>query len=599
MERAKLLLLLMLALSFYYSRVESEGNLHVVELQGRCSIEEREALISIKQSLDDPQLLLSNWDIGEDCCGWKGVGFRNTRRSLVCHIFFPSLLRLQHLQYLSLNGIFFNHTSIPTTINSLTSLRYLDLSNSGFNGIIPPHIGNLTKLRFLDLSSNYLAASNLLWMSHLFSLQYLDMSDVNLTLATNWLHEIMKLPALSTLRFSYCNLQTLPTLLSYYNFSSTISTIDLSNNQFPNSTIPSWLYNMTNLVELHLPGCQLHGMVPSNLLGALCRLRILDLSSNLIHGSISSMFLGQFSKCTTRYELKYLALSNNDLSGNIQPNNFTGPVSWATLSLLCDLDILNLRENNFIELIDDESAPKCKEYKMTYMDISENKMSGSMPEWVGQMRQLRYLHLGNNRLIGSIPQRFGQLMNLNYLNLHTNLLQGSLLDANFVNLSQLKILDLSNNQLDFNMMSFNWVPPFQVFILDIHSCLIGPRFPSWLQTQKFLNYLDVSNGGISDIIPSWFWNITSQVVFLGMFYNSIRGELPMSLNIRFKSTIDLRSNLLEGHLPRLENSAQFALFSDNMFSNGTEWYLNANQSYLEILDLSENQLYDEIPSSIC
>ncbi|KAI0499541.1 hypothetical protein KFK09_017745 [Dendrobium nobile] len=623
----------MLALSFYYSRVESEGNLYVGKRQGHCSIEEREALISIKQSLDDPQLLLSNWDIGEDCCGWKGVGcsstsnhvikldfgwiltdFKNDEGPLYATSFLPSLLRLQHLQYLSLNGIFFNHTSIPKSIDSLTSLSYLDLSNSGFNGIIPPHIGNLTKLRFLDISSNYLAASNLLWMSRLFSLQYLDMSDVNLSLATNWLNEIKKLPALSTLRFLYCNLQTLPTLLSYYNFSSTISTIDLSNNQFPNSTIPSWLSNMTNLVELHLPGCQLHGMVPSNLLGALCRLRILDLSSNLIHGSISSMFLGQFSECTRRYELKYLALSNNHLSGSlpnwlqqfrslneldIQSNNFTGPVSWATLSLLCDLDTLNLRDNDFTELTDDESAPRCNEYKMTYIDISGNQLSGSIPEWVVQMRQLRYLHLGNNRLIGSIPQSFGQLMNLNYLNLHTNQLQGSLFDVIFANLSQLKILDLSNNRLDFSMMSYNWVPQFQVFILDIHSCLIGPHFPSWLQTQKVLNYVDISNGGISDIIPSWFWNITSQVVFLDMSSNAIRGELPMSLNIRFKSTIDLRSNLLEGSLPQLVNSAQFALFSDNMFSNGIEWYLNANQSYLEILDLSENQLSDEIPSSIC
>ncbi|KAH0456901.1 hypothetical protein IEQ34_014808 [Dendrobium chrysotoxum] len=64
MERVKLLLLLLLTLLFNYISVGSEENLIIGKQQRNCNIEDREALISFKKSLNDPCLLLSNWDIG-------------------------------------------------------------------------------------------------------------------------------------------------------------------------------------------------------------------------------------------------------------------------------------------------------------------------------------------------------------------------------------------------------------------------------------------------------------------------------------------------------------------------------------------------------
>ncbi|XP_020591892.1 probable LRR receptor-like serine/threonine-protein kinase At4g36180 [Phalaenopsis equestris] len=545
MGRVEVLLLLIVTLLPFTSFIlRSKGSVAISKVHQRCNFEERNALLSFKQSLFDPLLALSTWKIGEDCCTWEGVSCSNTTNhvikldlseegSLNATSVVPSLFLLKHLQYLCLSAISFNQASIPHSIGSLTKLRYLDVSYSGFVGVIPPHLGNLTDLHYLDLSGNYLVALNLTWMSHPSSLNIIDMSDVNLTSAMNWLHEIKVLPSLSILYLSFCNLQTLPTSLPYSNFSSTLNTFDLSYNNL-SGRLPNWL--------------------------------------------------GQF-KC-----LKII---------HLQSNNFNGPISFSSLNSLCVLNDLNLAINNFIELLEDGSVLKCKEYNMMYMDISYNQLRGSIPEWIGKMRNLRKLDFGNNQLNGSIPQSLGQLINLVYLDLHSNHLQGSISDIIFANLSQLYHLDLSDNDLDFNLISFNWIPPFQTSFLSISSCLIGPQFPIWLRNQNSLSHLEISNCGIFDIIPSWFWNITSQITYLNISQNEIRGELPMSLNNTLAVTIDLKSNQLEGRLPQLLNNVAFVFFSNNKFSSGIELYLNANMSFLKVLDLSQNHLSDEIPYSIC
>ncbi|XP_020591901.1 receptor like protein 30-like [Phalaenopsis equestris] len=524
MERVQFSLLLIFTLSFYCLRAESEDGLAIHKVKQRCNAEEKDALLDFKQSLSDPHIVLSSWDTDEDCCTWKGVSCSNKTNhvikldlsvfseTLYAASLHPSFFRLRHMQYLCLSNIHFNQTRIPHSIGSLTKLSHLDLSYSGFVGEIPPHIGNLTKLRYLDLSYNSLVAYNLLWMSHLFSLQHIDMSKVNLTFATNWLHEISVLPALSTLYLSSCNLQTLPNLLPFSNFSSTIERFALVYNHL-NGILPNWLGQLKRLKELYL-----------------------------------------------------------DL------NYFTGPISFASSSLLCDLNVLSLSYNNFTKLSNDETALKCKEYKMTKIDFSNNQLNGSIPEWFGNMRNLTDLFLGNNQFDGLIPHSLGQLTNLATLDLGSNNLHDNISEFHFASLSQLRYLDLSHNKLSFSMISLNWTPVFQIYQLHLSSCLVGPQFPLWLQNQKLISLLDLSNCGISDIIPSWFWNISSQIKYLNMSQNAIRGELPISMNIALEANIDLRSNLLEGRLPRLKNFVRCVSFSNNKFSSGIELYVNGNMS---------------------
>ncbi|KAF5799936.1 hypothetical protein HanRHA438_Chr07g0319291 [Helianthus annuus] len=83
----------------------------------------------------------------------------------------------------------------------------------------------------------------------------------------------------------------------------------------------------------------------------------------------------------------------------------------------------------------------------------------------------------------------------------------------------------------------------------MQSCKLGPSFPMWIQSQRNFAYLDISNNGISDRIPEWFWDLPSGLKFLNLSSNEIKGTLPDITSVfeRYPG-IDLSNNQLEGLL---------------------------------------------------
>ncbi|KAK4339200.1 hypothetical protein RND71_040662 [Anisodus tanguticus] len=49
----------------------------------------------------------------------------------------------------------------------------------------------------------------------------------------------------------------------------------------------------------------------------------------------------------------------------------------------------------------------------------------------------------------------------------------------------------------------------------------------WLRTQKLIMDVDISDGGIQGEVPTWFWNLTSQIRSLNLSHNQFVGEVPI------------------------------------------------------------------------
>ncbi|XP_058082365.1 receptor-like protein EIX1 [Magnolia sinica] len=526
------------------------------EVKVVCKERERKALLKFKEGLVDPMNRLSSW-VGHDCCSWSGVGCNNRTWHIVklnlrnpllqfssidqSYYRFPynsslsgkinpSLLELNHLNYLDLSWNDFGFKPIPKFIGSFKKLRYLNLSNAFFGGMIPHHLGNLSSLVYLDLYWTSVEVDNLHWLSQLSSLQHLDMGTLNLSQSHDWLQVINTLPSLSELRLSSCELPNMTISLPYVNFTS-LSVLDLSNN-FLGPRIPDWLFNLSSLEYLNLKWNHFQDPIPSAL-GKLCNLRTLDFSGNLNRGEITG-----FVEC---------------LSGCIQESLETLNLAW-------------------------------------------NGLSGYFPDWLFHYKNLKNLDLSHNNLNGSLPQSLGQLSELIRLRISSNSLEGNVSEAHFATLTKLESLDISLNSLVLNVSS-NWIPPFHLKHIRMRSCRLGPLFPAWLREQRDIYQLDLSNAQISDSIPNWFWNLSSQVQYLNLSHNQISDEIPNLLQFALLARIDLSYNYFRGSLPHSFLNVGFLDLSKNSFSGPIA--VNFGEPLLFFLSLSHNHLNGSIPLSLC
>jgi Leucine-rich repeat (LRR) protein len=593
-----------------------------------CKSGERDALLTFKKGIVDPSNLLSSW-IGQECCTWKGIACDNITghvvhlnlrnpcdwydydarddfyQSMLGGQISDSLLELKHLHYLDLSWNNFEDNHFPSFFGYLRNLRYLNLSNAGFVGTIPHQLANLSNLHTLDINQYFsfmpLQVDNLEWLSHLSLLEFLDMSSVDLSEASNWLQVMNMLPSLSELHLSRCGLDKYDPI-PYVNFSS-LTVLDLSENYFVNSTfdwinsltslvtldlqyteikvsllgvavqnmsslrnlhlsgnnfsytIPKWLYNMTTLERLYLPENNIQGVLPQAF-GCLSQLMLLDLSYNRLEGKIPR-FLGNLCN------LQHLDLSRNNLGGGLY-------------------DLLG-------------NSSSCTTKNLEILKLIENRLSGTLPDQLGKHKKLSVLSLDSNMLSGPIPVSLGFLSNLEVLTMSSNFLEGFIFEEHFSNLTKLRNLYASGNSLTLQV-STNWVPPFQLQTLAVGSWELGPRFPTWLQSQKDLRELDFSNASISDVIPSWFWSICSQFSWMDLSQNQIRGSIP---SLSCGEQTYLGSNNFSGPLPNVSSGITYLDLSNNSF-NGSLSPLICEQKdkmrNLIFLDLSKNLLYGELPN---
>ncbi|KAL5573045.1 hypothetical protein UlMin_022642 [Ulmus minor] len=550
----------------------------------RCLQAEREALLNIKEGLSSrgnpteefKNVVFSSWGNEEDkreCCNWLGIRCANNSDHVISLDLSPrtmgydelgsdrldgnissSLVNLHYLNYLDLSFIR-AHEDIPSVIGNLTKLRYLNLSYTYVRGEIPPQFANLSSLQVLDLGVSDLSPKSLDWLSQFSSLRHLDLWGSNLSQVNDPMQIISKLPSLTHLNLGGSNLpDIIPPSLSFLNSSSSLTFLDLSWNTQMSVSFYQWLFNSSTNSLVHL-----------------------DLHGNQLQNSILEAFRSMTS-------LEYLDLEYNQLGGSV----------LEVFGSLAALEYLDLRYNNFEGSI----SEFCRNMTaLAYLNLRNNMIGGEFPKCIGNITTLRTLSIGSNRLRGYIPESIGQLSELETLDISSNSLGGVISETYFSNLSKLSFLDLSfNSHLVLNV-SIDWIPPFQLNTIRLGDCKMGPQFPKWLRTQKNYSQLDISNVGISDFIPTWFWDLSTQFTSLNLSNNQIRGTIHNpSSDLVVYPEIDLSSNQFEGPIPVFLFKMCSVHLSRNRFSKLDSLCDVVDDSRLNFLDMSFNQLSGELPN---
>ncbi|XP_072964503.1 uncharacterized protein [Typha angustifolia] len=294
----------------------------------------------------------------------------------------------------------------------------------------------------------------------------------------------------------------------------------------------------------------------------------------------------------------------------------------SSLCLLPNLSFLSLSYNYINSSLTSSSLLPCS--SLTYLDLSQNILVGSLPDSLSELPSLTYLDLSANNFSGPIPPSFANFPKIQVLSLVSNLLSGPLPDF-LGNLSTLRQLNLSYNPFTPSPIPSSISKLHSLKILWLSGCnLIGAIPPSLGYLSKLTDF-DLSTNSLSGPIPDSLTNLTN-VIQIELYSNSLSGEIPGGFsNLSSLRRIDASLNRLEGLLPDdffdaplldsvhlygnqltgpvpagAANSA--SLVELRLFANRLDGSLPADlgkNSPLVFLDVSDNLISGEIPAGVC
>nr|GMD30738.1 receptor-like protein 12 isoform X1 [Ipomoea batatas] len=548
-----------------------------------CNEKERQALLSFKHNISDPNNLLSSWTDGDDdCCKWEGVGCDNRTGHVVavdlgpntmcineasctpdwdCDInpalqgeIGPSLLDLPFLNYLDLSCNKFER--IPRFIGSLGKLVHLNLSYNNFVGNVPPQLGNISTLKYLDIDNDN---EQLKVVGPLEFLQDLSLGGGSLTspILNLWLNESSDMIQLS---LPFTKLYgVVPNVL---NKMHSLEYLDLSFNYLEGSE--------KMIEELKLWRNKIVGSL--NDIKKYCSIRTLHLSDNELSGSLPDM--------STMLSMKLLFISNNRLeclgqyagndlrSVNLANNKFSGEIP-SSISYLNQISSLHLRNNSlFGEL--PLSLKNCTSLRS--LDVGENELSGGIPEWIGEsLIELKVLYLHSNELNGSIPLSICQLRSIRILDLSLNNLSGSIPTC-FSNYSA--AMSKISDEWFLNNAKFGYITFYGIYALfntyfDYELIMWKGKEAEYENNLRFLKVIDLSSNKLVGKFPVDLTNLYG-LNSLNLSRNYLFGSIPNEIGqMRLLENLDLSNNQLSGAIPVSMADLSFLAYlnlSNNNFS---------------------------------
>eukprot|EP01127_Copromyxa_protea_P023803 TRINITY_DN9098_c0_g1_i1.p1 TRINITY_DN9098_c0_g1~~TRINITY_DN9098_c0_g1_i1.p1 ORF type:complete len:1383 (-),score=196.66 TRINITY_DN9098_c0_g1_i1:117-4265(-) len=416
------------------------------------------------------------------------------------------------LRSISYNGITITGT-LPN-MESLTSLKSLQLVNSKISGVIPDTFGS--SLDIIDLHNNALSGtiSSKLGTKHS-SLKHFDISNNKIS------GVIPDTFASSVKHFSVAHNSLTGSIPATFNSFSSITFLDFSDNKLE-GTLPS--FKSVVISYYNMSKNQISGSLPSSI-SSLSLVNTVDVSSNLLSGTLPNFaslsrlflmslrdnnFIGSFPSTLGSTSLVSLKMDSNSFDGTIP----------TSLQKLTALTFLNISKNNFEGTIPDVWS---KMTALTYLSIGNNRFEGNLPSSMKNLKSLKSLLMENSRFSGTFPLVVTALTQLQEFTIVNNSFTGTL-PAEIQNLYSLNSIHFSHNGFEGGI-------------------------PSSLFFLYKLKTIDLSWNNIGGVLAADFSHL-GNLKSLILTGNKIEGTLPENMVSPYLHVLDLSFNKLSKSIPQ-------------------------------------------------
>lgn len=449
----------------------------------------------------------------------------------ICHS--SPKVRELHFAGNSLSG------DVPLGFGECRELNVLSLSSNNISGILPTDLFGLSSLTELYIQKNSLTGTLDRSFGNLSNLKFLDISCNRLS---------------GSIPDMFDNLTKLESFVASSNLL--------------NGSLPPSFSKLSAIQRLELGFNQLTGFIPDDL-SACVGLKILNLATNNFSGQIPESFVR-----LTSLSVLYISV-----------NSFSNLSSALRILQHCpNLTSVNMTTNFFRETL--PAIGKVDGFEnLSVLIIAKSSLSGTVPDWLGQCRNLRFVDLSWNRLDGNIPYWFGKLDFLFYLDISNNSLSGEIP----VGLAEMKILGGSNMTMDFDPVinipslekkddddaaHLNHLYSFRPSLLLNHNNLNGEISPEFCKLIR-LHVFDLSHNKLTGSIPADFSKM-NYLERLDVSHNNLTGTIPESLcHLSFLSRFNVAYNNLSGTVPV---GGQFSTFPKSSFAGNPLLCRNDNSS---------------------